>query len=271
MKVAIQGVQGSFHAIAATKLFGGGIELVHCDRFTDVFAALHSGQADRAVVASDNSLYGSIREVYDLLRKYRFTITGSITEHIRQQLIVKPGTTADMVQEIYSHPVALDQCRDYLETHFPHAEPIEYHDTADAVRHIKSRRLKHAAAIASHTAAQAYDMHILAENIEDEKTNFTRFIVLSREPLSPKLDASRVSLILETGHTPGALYRALGAFADAGVNLTKLESRPIRGRAFHYQFFIDADADAGQLKAVSEELGRQECRVTVLGHYKPTP
>ena len=267
MKVAIQGGQGSFHAIAATKLFGTDIKFVHCDRFADVFAALHSGQADRAVIASDNSLYGSIREVYDLLRKYHFTITDATTEHVHQQLIARPGTTADMVQEIYSHPVALDQCRDYLETHFPHAEPIEYHDTADAVRHIKNRRLKHAAAIASHAAAQTYGMHILAENIEDEKTNFTRFIILSPAPLSPRPDANKASLILETGHTPGALYRALGAFADAGVNLTKLESRPIRNRAFHYQFFIDADADASQLRAILEELGRQECRVTILGHY----
>ncbi len=267
MKIAIQGTPASFHAIAAEKFFGTAIELICCERFPDVFASLNAGTADRALVASDNSLYGSIREVYDLLLKYRFTIIGDITEHIHQNLIALPGVKADMVQEIYSHPVALDQCRGYIEKHFPAAEPIEHHDTAGAVQYVKTHGLKHAAAIASKAAAEAYDMNIIAENIEDEKTNFTRFIILSPVPVSPRREAGKVSLVLETSHTPGALYHALKAFADSDVNLTKLESRPIRGRVFHYQFFIDADADSGQLRRVLDELRRQQCKTTVLGHY----
>jgi prephenate dehydratase len=267
MKIAIQGVPGSFHAIAAEKLFGSDTELVCCERFADVFASLDAGAADQALVASDNSLYGSIREVYDLLLKYPFTIIGDVTEHIHQNLIVLPGSRADMVQEIYSHPAALDQCRDYIEKHFPTAETIEHHDTAGAVQHIKTHGLKHAAAIASKAAAELYDMNILAEDIEDEKTNFTRFIILSPDPVVPIHDASKASLVLETGHTPGALHHALKAFADSGVNLTKLESRPIRGRVFHYQFFIDADMNSSQLRRVLDELQRQQCKITVLGHY----
>lgn len=267
MKVAIQGGPASFHAAVASRLVGPDIELVCCDTFAEVFRSMADSTADRAVVANENSLFGSIREVYDLLLQYRYPIVSEAVEHIHQQLIALPGTVLSDIREVYSHPVALDQCRHYLETTLPHAEIIEHHDTADAVRFVQDQRLAHAAAIAGTLAAKQYDMSIIAEDIEDEPTNLTRFLLLDPSCTTPVIGANRAALVLTTANRSGALYQALGIFAAHGVNLTKLESRPIRGEAFRYQFYVDAETDAVQLAAVTTELEEQDCAVTTLGHY----
>jgi len=267
MKIAIQGGHYSFHDLVARRWFGEAAEIVPCESFADVFAALQSETADKAVVAIENSLYGSINEVYDLLLKHQFPIIGEVPEHIHQQLITHPDTTLADIQVVYSHPVALNQCAQFLDTYLPQAERIEYFDTAESVAHIKALGDHQAAAIAGHGAAQAHGMAILSENIEDEATNFTRFLILDRD--AEAVDgADKASLVLRTSHKPGALYEALGIFANRNINLTKLHSRPIRGKVWLYQFFIDCEADTDQLTESIEALRNADCEVTLLGHYR---
>lgn len=267
MKIAIQGVRGSFHDIVARDWFGPDIELVECDWFDDVFAALRNTSADMAVCAVENSLYGSINDVYDLLIKHRVSIVGEVPSHIHQQLIGFGGTNLADIQRVYSHPVALNQCRDFLDAHLPHAERIEHHDTADAVRLVRESSDPSSAAIAGHLAAELYELAILKNDIEDEKLNYTRFLVL--DPKNTPVDnANKASLVLQTDHSPGSLYRALGVLADLDLNMTKLYSRPIRGKLWRYQFFIDVETNTSNLNTAISRLKADNCEVHVLGHYR---
>lgn len=267
MRIAIQGEQGSFHAEAASRLFGNDAELVPCDSFHGVFEALRNHAADAGVVAVENSLYGSLHETYDLIVRHHTPITAELSLEIHQQLIAFAEAQPEDIVEIYSHPAALDQCRNYLETHFPQAELVEYFDTAAAVAYIKENDYRTAAAIASSSAARLHSMTVLAANIEDEAENITRFVALKLEP-EQVTDANKASLILVTSHQPGALYDALGVFKAHGANLTKLESRPVRGEAFKYQFIVDAETDETTLARITDELYAQHCSVTLLGHYR---
>lgn len=265
IKVAIQGQEGSFHD-AVTKRWFKDYELVCCDTFHDVFESVNLGTADMAVVAIENSLYGSISEVYDLVLKYKFPIIGELVEHIHLQLMAKTGVSLNDIAEVYSHPVALNQCREWLEINLPHAEIVEHHDTAGAVSYIKDLDSPYAAAIASNQASILYKLPIVATDIEDEKTNLTRFVVLNPKGTSPK-GADKASLVITTTHAPGALYRALGIFNNYTANLTKLQSRPIRGKKFAYQFFIDAECDEKILELIISDLASQDCKIQILGHY----
>lgn len=267
MKIAIQGYEGSFHHLAAQRWFDDEqIPIVACASFGDVFLALTEGRAQYAIIAIENSLHGSINEVYDLLLRHKFSIIGEIPERIHQQLIGFEGTPLDQITHVYSHPVAFSQCASFLDTYLPNAERIEHHDTAESVAYIKTLEGRANAAIAGRVAASIHDMVLLHENIQDEDTNFTRFLVIQPEA-SPVLDADKVSLVLRTSHEPGALYRALGVFERHGSNLTKLQSRPIRGKVWKYQFFVDAILSKQELDAVIDELTAQQCEVTLLGHY----
>lgn len=267
MKIAIQGQAGSFHDAVARRFFADqSIKLICCDTFPEVFEAVASNQVSHAVCAVENSLYGPIADVYDLLLQHRLSIIGEVIEHIHQNLIGLRDTRLADITEVYSHPVALNQCRSWLEDNLPDAEIIEHHDTAGAVAHIKELDSTQAVAIASEQASILYDLPILERDIEDEKTNLTRFFILS--PDAPIIkDANRASLVLITPHSPGALYRALGVFDKHQINLTKLTSRPIRGEKFRYQFFVDADCDGATLQTVIDQLSQQKCSVTLLGHY----
>lgn len=268
MKVAIQGEPGSFHDEAAHRFFSDiNVELVSCQTFQQVFDAVENDSAKAGLVAVENSLYGSIHDVYDELATLKASIIGEITLAIEQQLIAHLKTKLNDITEVYSHPAALNQCRDWLETNLPNAELIEHHDTAGAVNYIKSNRLMRAAAIASEAAAHLYDMSILRRSIQDEADNFTRFLVITHLPEAVKR-ANKASLILVTSHEPGALYEALGVFKRYNCNLTKLESRPIRGKPFNYQFIVDVLTDQNMLISTITELERQGCRVTMLGHYE---
>ncbi|MEO5690939.1 MAG: prephenate dehydratase [Candidatus Saccharimonadales bacterium] len=266
-RIAIQGQFGSFHH-TVTDRWLDTYELVPCDTFHDVFEAVAAGTADQAVVAIENSLYGSITDVYDLLIKYKYPIVGELVEHIHLQLMAKSGVPLHDITEVYSHPVALNQCREWLEKHLPDAEIIEHHDTAGAVAYVKELDSPYSAAIAGTQASTVYDLPILESDIEDEKTNLTRFVVINPKQTQSVVDADKASLVITTTHHSGALYEALGIFAEDNVNLTKVQSRPIRGKSFEYQFFIDVDIDSSILDKVTHSLLRLGCRVTLLGHYK---
>ncbi|HEX8227604.1 MAG TPA: prephenate dehydratase domain-containing protein [Candidatus Saccharimonadales bacterium] len=274
MKIAIQGAEGSFHHIAAEHYFEKAAEVEHdyvyCDTFAAVFATLAAHVADAAVIAIENSLYGSIADVYDGLQKYKFCITGEIVERIHQNLIGFPGTDMKDIERIYSHPVAIAQCAHYLASKFPGVQVIEHQDTAAAVADIRRRGDHAEAAIAGSFAADLHEMEILQAEIQDEQLNYTRFIVIDQrkdKAEEPAADADKASLIITTSHEPGSLHRALGVFAEVGSNLTKLQSRPIPGKVWKYQFYLDVGISPDTLTSAIAKLKEQECVVTNLGTY----
>lgn len=267
MRIAIQGDQGSYHHIAARAYFGKDIELLCCKTFADTFAALGHGDVDKAVVAVENSIVGTVHSTYDLLLTHHFSVTGEIYEHIHHCLIGFPGVKVDEITRVYSHPMALPQCSTYLDTYLPGAERIEYNDTAAGVEHIKELNDPHYAAIASNLAAGIYELPILKANIENYQNNVTRFLVLEKQSEAP-IGSNKASIVLETNHEPGGLYKALGVFADAGLNLTKLESRPIAHEPWHYQFLVDIEITKDELIQCTKRLGSQGCTVRLLGEYK---
>lgn len=272
MKIAIQGAIGSFHHIAAEHHYGSGHEFIYSESFADVFLALTGGKAEVAVIAIENSMYGSINEVYDLLEVYRYPIVGEVIEHVHQNLIGFEGADLSVITKIYSHPVALAQCADFIEHQLPHAEIIEYHDTAAAVDFVRQSGEHSLAAIGSEAAARLHDMSILESGVQDEQDNYTRFLVIDpradeqQPPSEP--EPNKASLVLITSHQPGALYNALGVFAKYDCNLTKLQSRPIAGKVWQYQFYIDTEITPGTLREVIMRLSEQECTVIHLGSYR---
>lgn len=266
MRVAIQGVEGSYHHIAAESYFGRGTELVCCDSFSAVFKALKKNQADIAVVSAENSIAGTVHPVYDLLIKDNFYVTGEVYEQIHHCLIGLPGTNIKYITKVFSHPMALPQCDEFLSKYLPEADRIEFNDTAASVTHIKDLDDVANAAIASTLAAKINKLSILKENIEDYPNNVTRFLVLSRDHRALK-NANKTSCVLETPHKPGALWHALGVLADAQINLTKLESRPIPDKPWRYQFLIDVEAAGLNLHKVVKQLEKLGCNVRILGEY----
>lgn len=267
--IAIQGDQASFHDIAADKFFGKQSSRVFCDTFADTIQAIIDKRATHALCAIENSLYGSINEVYDLILINKLHMFGEIYLRIEQCLIGLPTARLADIAEVYSHPVALAQCEEYLDRNVPEAERLEYHDTAAAVEKISHLQNPQFAAIASRQAAELYGMKILAESIETNKANYTRFIALSTSSGDRPADPNKTSLVLRTNHTPGALYNALGCFARRGINLSKIQSRPIIGKAWHYMFYVDVGAgvQTKNCQAAIHELESQGCEVILLGSY----
>ena len=267
--IAIQGKTASFHDIAAKQFFGD-VQTTNYDLpFKNVFEGLKN--ADYAVVAIENSLYGSINEVYDLLLEYMYPIVGEIYLRIEHCLIACQAVDIQTITEVHSHPIALAQCEEYLDSELKNAERYEHFDTAGSVESVKTWAKPNVAAIASEDAAQLHNMHILAKNIETNKENYTRFVVLSKKT-QELTDISKASLIIKTADKPGALHEALGYFAKHKLNLSKLESRPIVGKAWHYMFYIDVESKelADKLPLVINLLQKAGCDVQLLGSYVKT-
>ncbi len=265
MNVAIQGSNSSFHAIAARSLFSEDINLIECLHFKDVFAAVKSGSADYGVVAIENSLYGSINDTYDLLVKHDLHICGETYEQIGLHLLGTKDSTLDTITDVYSHPAALGESDEYLDTHLPKAERHEYSDTALSAKLVADSNDPTKASIAGDVAAIAHGLTCLAKNIETHKDNYTRFITLgsSKNPTPSKNCKS--SIIFQTANTPGSLYAALGVFAHRSLNLTKLESRPIVGKAWQYMYYIDFDGEFSQ--ELQQELSKYAAGIRLLGSY----
>ncbi len=265
MKVAIQGQTGSFHEQVARQWYGADVEIVPCTTFADVFTAYQDGAADAIVTAVENSIYGAINDVYQLIETCEAPIIGEVTPAIDQMLIAHPGAIMSDITEVYSHPVALAQCRDWLREHLPNAELIEFFDTAGAVEYIKSEKNHHMAAIASEHAATLYGMPILKRSVQDSTHNITRFLIL--EPLDTPANANRASLVVTTSHEPGALVEVLQVFANAGVNLANLHSQPIVGTPWRYKFFIVVDCAGSTLRHLLTQIEKSDHSITLLGEY----
>ena len=267
--IAIQGDKASFHDIAATEYFGES-ERLFAKTFEETIAAIKDGVADYALCAIENSLYGSINQVYDLITTNGLYITGEVYLRIEQCLIGLPGADISTIGAVHSHPVALAQCTEYLDATLPDAERNEYHDTAASVEMISRLGDPTQAAIAGAVAATLYGMEILAHSIETNKENYTRFVVLSRTAPEPKEANNKTSLVLRTDNTPGSLYRALGVFAERSINLSKIQSRPVVGAAWNYLMYLDVTigSQTPEFGEALSELNAQGCAVTVFGSYR---
>jgi prephenate dehydratase len=268
MKIAIQGNAGSFHSIAAKTLYGDEALLVYCETFKKAFEALAGNRADRAIVALENSLYGSLNDTYDLLLKHNFHIVGEVYEQVRFYLWGIEGSSLTTITDVYSQAPALGECEQFLEEKLPQAAVHEYYDTAAAAEFIKQINSKTKAAISSKPAGELNGLSCLASGIETHSDNYTRFIALSKTP-NDTATATKTSLTFRTADTPGSLYAALGAFAKQNINLTKLESRPIIGEAWQYMYYVDfaAGIESDETQHALKELRQYAREIRVLGSY----
>ncbi len=269
-RVAFQGEPGAFSEAAAIQLLGDAIITVPRATFEAAFTAIAEGAADALLAPVENSLAGSVVRVFDLLKESRLAIVAETILPIEMQLIATPGASLDDIRSVASHPMALAQCEKFFLAH-PSFKRVPAEDTAGSVREALSRGDKSCAAIAGRRAAEHYRGAILAESIQDNAENFTRFVLLLPESeaapwISP--DARKVSLAMRLAHRPGALLASLEPFARHGVNLLKIESRPIHGRPWEYQFFIDVEAgDVAQLDQALNEVRAATSELRVLGRY----
>lgn len=266
MKIAIQGELGSFSHEAASQL-APIARVVPCARCADLFDALEAGAVQCAAIAIENSLAGSVAENYDLLLKREAHIHRELLLRIRHNLIAPAGTKLADVRRVFSHPVALEQCRKLFRSH-PTMQSIPFYDTAGSVRYIVSEHLDDAAAIAPLRAATEYGGKVLLRGIEDDSQNFTRFLLIGKRPRKNP-NANKTSLAFALANVPGALFKALSVFALRDISLSKIESRPIVGRPWEYVFFADImRGDDEAARNAVRHLGEIAEFVKVLGVYE---
>jgi chorismate mutase/prephenate dehydratase len=266
VKVAFQGERGAFSESAIYAFFGEKVDVKPCRDLTEVFDSVDKQDTQFGVVPVENSLEGSVNQTYDLFLTHDVKVCGEIIIRISHCLIANPNTTLDDVKAVYSHPQALAQCRRFLER--LGRELIPTYDTAGSVKMLKEKGLRDAAAVASEKAAEIYGMKILAREIEDNPSNYTRFFVLSKED-SPRTGRDKTSIIFAAAHTPGSLYHALGEFAKRNINLTKIESRPTKQKAWEYNFYLDFEGHRSEKRCAEalEALAKGGAFLKILGSY----
>lgn len=269
--VAIQGESGAFSHEAALAL-APGAKLLPCALSAEVFACLADGSADAAVIPIENSLAGSVLEHYDLLLAHPVQIEGEYLLRIRHNLIAPHGTSIEQLRAVYSHPIALAQCKAFFAAH-THLRPTSFYDTAGSVKHVVAEGDRSIGAIASRQAAQEHGGVILAEGIEDNAENYTRFFLIRRAGLpalqTPAVPANKVSLCFAVANRPGSLVHALQVFADQQINLTRIESRPVPGSPWEYIFYADYQlARPGDADAALNELREHCSMLRELGRYR---
>lgn len=268
-KVSIQGYEGSFHQVAAQQFFGKQVEVIPCGNFRDVVKiAANKKESDGGVMAIENSIAGSILPNYNLLLKSNLRIVGEIYLQIRQNLMVNQGVTLEDIREVHSHPMAIQQCLEFLDKY--NWKLIETEDTALSAKHVQQHRSRHVAAIASKLAAELFNLHMIAPNIHTMKNNYTRFLILQRPDKSETpADANKASVYFHTDHSRGSLARVLTEIADAGINLSKLQSFPIPGSDWKYSFHADMEFEQpDQFNAVLKSLEKKTAELRVYGIYK---
>jgi prephenate dehydratase len=281
MKVAIQGELGSFSHEAAGKMLPR-CSVVPCPRSVEVFDRVERGSADAAVIPIENTLAGTVAEHADLLVARDVFIQAEYLLRIVHNVIAAPGVNLASLRKVLSHPVALDQCRDFFRRH-PRVEAVPFYDTAGSVKHVTTNKLKDAAGIAGRQAAREYGGKILQASIEDDKRNFTRFFLIRKlgrggrargtmdiadySRLIPRA-SNKTSIAFKVRNVPGALFKSLSVFALRDISLSKIESRPMRGRPWEYVFYVDfLRGDDEPARNALRHLGEVAEFVKVLGIY----
>ncbi len=257
---------GSYSHEASENYFGSDIAVKPCRTLTEVFRAVETSRVAFGVVPVENSYEGSINETFDLLATTTSKVCGEVEVRVRHCLIAKPETRQSNITTVYSHPQALAQCARYLRAHKLEAVPT--YDTAGSVKLVKAMRSRGVAAIASRRAAQLNSMQMISEGIEDSHANYTRFLVLGRRT-APQTGNDKTSIIFGVEHKPGSLYRALKALSRRGINLTKIESRPVKRKPWEYNFYVDFHGHIRDkvCRNALRDLRKRSTFVKVLGSY----
>ena len=267
-KVAFQGERGAFSEIAAIKFFGSSIEPVLCKTFEEIFKKINCKEADYGLLPIENSQTGGINEAHDLLLHQELFAVGEVKLKVEHCLITKDEIDFKLIKKVYSHPQALAQCEGFLSKNLPHCQIIPVYDTAGSVKMISNLTKNNIAAIASNWAAELYGLKIMRKGIQDNKHNYTRFLVLSSE-ISPDPKNNKTSIIFAVVSKPGALYKCLKEFALRDLNLTRLESRPSKQKPWEYIFYTDFEKGLFEQSSreVLEELKKHTTFVKVIGTY----
>ncbi|GEM_PF-303874 len=278
--ICYQGIPGAFSHIAAQGFFGNQHTFTGLSTFYDIFKEVEKEKADYGVIPVENSLAGSVVENYDLLYTHNVSVTGEYYQPIRHNLLVRKTTQKEKpialkeIQKVYSHPKALEQCVQFFRKH-RHMNPVVYNDTAEAARFIASTEERNIAAIASQEAATLYDLDIHKVDIQDNPNNWTRFLIITslhrKQDILAHDTMYKCSLMFTLPHKPGSLHSIIGIFANAHLNLSKIESRPIHGTTFEYVFCIDVEFHSHDYSLVRDLI--QSCvemtnEIKVLGYYR---
>ena len=267
--VSIQGFEGSFHQMAARQYYGNDVKVITCATFREVVKIASNKKESRGgVMAIENSIAGSILPNYTLLQKSSLRITGEVYLPIKQHLLVYPGVKLEDIKEVHSHHMAIQQCMEYLDKY--NWKLVETDDTALSAKHIHQHKSKHIAGIAGKLAAELYDLNIIVPNIHTQKSNYTRFLMLERSATATIVEnADKASVNFVTNHSKGSLAKVLTVIAEAGINLSKLQSMPIAGTNFMYSFHADLEFDAiEQFNNAIKDIENLTESVTIFGIYK---
>jgi len=268
-RVSIQGYEGSFHQMAAQQFFGNNVGVIPCATFREVIKlASNKRESEAGVMAIENSIAGSILPNYNLLQRSNLVIMGEVYLQIRQNLLVNHGVGIGDIREVHSHPMAIQQCFDFLDKH--DWKLVETEDTALSAKHIHQHKSRHIAAIASKLAAELFDLDVLAPNIHTLKNNYTRFLILRREETAQEIDgADKASVSFHTDHSRGSLAKVLAKIAEDGINLSKLQSFPIPDTDFKYSFHADMEFEhVAQFEKVIEDIKPLTEYLKIYGVYK---
>jgi prephenate dehydratase len=265
-QVAFQGEPGAYSEAAALEHFGPSVCTIPCESFEDVFKAVESGQSELGLIAIENSLAGSIHRNYDLLMQNNVWIVGEHYLRVRHCLIAPQNTRVEEIRRVISHPQALAQCDGYVRSRGWKSEV--FYDTAGAVKHLSQTVEPGTAAIASCRAAEVYQMQVLAEGIEDNPANFTRFQVISKTPV-PSGEDAKTTIVFTLKNEPGSLFKASSVFALRDIDLTKIESRPLVGTPWEYLFYIDfaSSIDRPVVSRALAHLEEYSKTLRILGSY----
>lgn len=268
MKVAIQGIRGAFHEVAAKKHFGHNITIVECLTFKSLCDALRDGKVDHAIMAIENTIAGSILGNYSLIRDYRFHVIGEVYLNIKMNLLTLPGVALNHIKTVESHPIALQQCKEFLYEELSSAVLRESNDTAESARDLSTSGDTTKAVIAADRCATLYGLEVKKAGIETNKQNFTRFLALSKTAMKNNAN-NKASISLQLGHEPGTLADILVVFKTNGANLTKIQSVPVLGKPYEYHFHIDFEwDDYAHYEKTIAEVEDKALSFHLLGEYK---
>jgi len=267
MQIAIQGVKGAFHEVAARNYFGNHIDILPKLHFSDLAESVKNGECEFGIMAVENTISGTIHANLNLIREHKLVVCGEEYLRIRQNLVAKRGTKIEDLREVRSHYMAINQSRVFFKKH-PHVQLVESVDTALSMREITENGLDHVGAIGSLLAAEYYNLDVLAESIETNRKNYTRFLILRNNKTWKKKTSNKASMALVLHNHQGSLAEILSIIASHKIDLSKIESVPLLGEPWHYLFYLDVLFDSKtNYQNMIAEISTKLDRIDILGEY----